>query len=116
MAGLRLQQGVALNLRDPAGMAWLRRLLSTAQVMVESFRPRHARSHGPGLERAPPGQPGAGDRARIGLGPERPYSELPGFGSLIEGFSVLLHKHHQADGAVLVNLAKDMVWPERRFA
>jgi crotonobetainyl-CoA:carnitine CoA-transferase CaiB-like acyl-CoA transferase len=46
-----------------------------------------------------------------GWGQSGPYRELPGFGSLIEGFSGFAHKHRDADGAPqLPNLAMaDMI-------
>ena len=107
----RNKRSVALNLRDPSGMAWLRRLVSTAQVLVESFRPGTLEAMGLSPAVLHQDNPGLVIVRVSGWGQSGPYSELPGFGSLIEGFSGFAHKHRQADGVPqLPNLAlADMV-------
>ncbi|HPU52476.1 MAG TPA: CaiB/BaiF CoA-transferase family protein [Burkholderiaceae bacterium] len=107
----RNKRSVALNLRDPAGMAWLRRLIATAQVLVESFRPGTLEAMGLAPDVLHRDTPGLVIVRVSGWGQSGPYSELPGFGSLIEGFSGFAHKHRQADGVPqLPNLAlADMV-------
>jgi len=107
----RNKRSLALNLRDGDAMAWLRRLLITAQVMVESFRPGTLEAMG----LSPADLHALNPRLVIvrlsGWGQSGPYRELPGFGSLIEGFSGLADKHRDAQGRPqLPNLAlADMV-------
>ncbi len=107
----RNKRSVALNLRDPAAMGWLRRLLCTAQVMVESFRPGTLEAMGLAPEALHADNPALVIVRVSGWGQTGPYSELPGFGSLIEGFSGYAHKHRRPDGTPqLPNLAlADMV-------
>ena len=107
----RNKRSLALNLRDPACAQWLRKLLATADVMVESFRPGTLEKMG--LE--PAGLLADNPRLVIvrlsGWGQTGPYRELPGFGSLIEGFSGYAHKHRDSAGQPqLPNLAMaDMI-------
>lgn len=107
----RNKRSLVLNLRDPLAMRWLRRLIGTAQVLIESFRPGTLEA----MDLAPARLHEANPRLVIvrlsGWGQSGPYRELPGFGSLIEGFSGFAHKHRDADGVPqLPNLAlADMV-------
>jgi len=107
----RNKRSLALDLRDAQAMAWLKRLIATAQVLVESFRPGTLEAMG----LAPDALLALNPRLVIvrlsGWGQSGPYRELPGFGSLIEGFSGYAHKHRGADGVPqLPNLAMaDMI-------
>jgi crotonobetainyl-CoA:carnitine CoA-transferase CaiB-like acyl-CoA transferase len=107
----RNKRSLALNLRDEVAMQWLRKLIGTAQVLVESFRPGTLEAMG--LE--PTVLHALNPRLVIvrlsGWGQSGPYRELAGFGSLIEGFSGFAHKHRNHDGEPkLPNLAlADMV-------
>jgi crotonobetainyl-CoA:carnitine CoA-transferase CaiB-like acyl-CoA transferase len=107
----RNKRSLAIELRNPQAMAWLKRLIGTAQVLVESFRPGtlEAMSLGPDVLLAM--NPKLVIVRLSGWGQTGPYRELPGFGSLIEGFSGFAHKHRDADGAPhLPNLAMaDMI-------
>jgi len=107
----RNKRSVALELRRPEALAWLRRLIDTAQVLVESFRPGTLEAMGlaPSILWATSAQLVI---VRVsGWGQDGPYRELPGFGSLIEGFCGFAHKHRDEQGRpMLPNLAlADMV-------
>lgn len=106
----RNKRSLALDLRDAQAMALLRRLLASAQVLVESFRPGTLEAMGlaPALLQA--AHPGLVVVRISGWGQSGPYRELPGFGSLVEGFSGYAHKHLENGTPRLPNLAlADMV-------
>ncbi|MEI7443551.1 MAG: CaiB/BaiF CoA-transferase family protein [Burkholderiales bacterium] len=107
----RNKRSLALDLRNAEAMGWLRRLIGTAQVMVESFRPGTLEAMGLGPEVLLAAHPKLVIVRVSGWGQSGPYRELPGFGSLIEGFSGFAHKHRDAGGApCLPNLAlADMI-------
>lgn len=107
----RNKRSVALNLRDPDGMALLRKLIASAQVLIESFRPGTLEAMGLSPDALHAIVPGLVIVRLSGWGQTGPYSTLPGFGSLIEGFSGYAHKHGPADGPPqLPNMAlADMV-------
>ncbi|MEF7612597.1 CoA transferase [Aquincola sp. MAHUQ-54] len=107
----RNKRSVALDLRDAEAMAWLHRLLATAQVLVESFRPGTLEAMGLAPARLHEAHPSLVIVRISGWGQDGPYSGLPGFGSLIEGFSGYAHKHRDGDGVPgLPNMAlADMV-------
>ncbi len=83
----RNKKSLALNLRDPDGLALLRYLLATADVLIENFRPGTLEAMG----LAPVDLHIANPRLIIvrisGFGQDGPYAQRPGFGSLVEGMS-----------------------------
>jgi crotonobetainyl-CoA:carnitine CoA-transferase CaiB-like acyl-CoA transferase len=107
----RNKRSLALDLRNTEAMGWLRRLIGAAQVLVESFRPGTLEAMGLGPDVLLAAHPRLVIVRVSGWGQDGPYRELPGFGSLIEGFSGFAHKHRDADGAPrLPNLAMaDMI-------
>ncbi|MCM0607668.1 MAG: CoA transferase [Ideonella sp. WA131b] len=107
----RNKRSLALDLRNAEAMAWLRRLIDTAQVLVESFRPGTLEAMGLAPDALGVSNPRLVVVRLSGWGQTGPYRELPGFGSLIEGFSGYAHKHRGADGTPqLPNLAMaDMI-------
>ncbi len=107
----RNKRSLAMNLRDADAMAWLRRLLDSAQVLVESFRPGTLEKMGLAPATLHQTSPGLVVVRVSGWGQSGPYRSLPGFGSLIEGFSGYAFKHRQADQVPqLPNLAlADMI-------
>ena len=107
----RNKRSLALDLRDAEAMGWLRRLVGTAQVLVESFRPGTLEAMGLAPEALHAATPGLVIVRLSGWGQTGPYRDLPGFGSLIEGFCGFADKHRHADGTPgLPNMAlADMV-------
>ncbi|WP_418318322.1 CaiB/BaiF CoA transferase family protein [Piscinibacter sakaiensis] len=107
----RNKRSAALDLRDPEAMQVLRRLAASAQVLVESFRPGTLEAMGLAPEVLHEANPRLVIVRVSGWGQSGPYRDLPGFGSLIEGFSGFAYKHGSADGAPrLPNIAlADMV-------
>lgn len=107
----RNKRSLAIDLLNEQARAWLKRLIATAQVLVESFRPGTLEAMGLGPDALLELNPKLVIVRLSGWGQTGPYRELPGFGSLIEGFSGYAHKHRDADGAPrLPNLAMaDMI-------
>jgi crotonobetainyl-CoA:carnitine CoA-transferase CaiB-like acyl-CoA transferase len=93
----RNKRSLALDLRDAEAMGWLRRLIGTAQVLVESFRPGTLEAMGLGPETLHATSPRLVIVRLSGWGQTGPYRDLPGFGSLIEGFCGFADKHRDAD-------------------
>lgn len=107
----RNKRSVALNLRCAAGLDVLLRLLDTAQVLVESFKPGTLERMGLGPAVLHARNPRLIVVRVSGWGQTGPYRELPGFGSLIEGFSGYARKSGLAgDPPLLPNMAlADMI-------
>jgi crotonobetainyl-CoA:carnitine CoA-transferase CaiB-like acyl-CoA transferase len=106
----RNKRSLAMDLRDAQAMGLLKTLVACAQVLIESFRPGTLEAMG----LAPEALHAVNPRLIIvrisGWGQTGPYRELPGFGSLVEGFSGYAHKHTQDGVPRLPNLAMaDMV-------
>jgi crotonobetainyl-CoA:carnitine CoA-transferase CaiB-like acyl-CoA transferase len=83
----RNKKSLALALRSPEGLELLAKLIDTADVLIENFRPGTLEAMGLGPDVL---------RARnhdliivriSGWGQDGPYRERPGFGSLVEGMS-----------------------------
>src|ERR1035437_2701862 len=83
----RNKKSVALNPRDAEGLALLRDLIATADVLIENFRPGTLEAMG----LAPEALHAANPRLIIlrisGFGQDGPYRDRPGFGSLVEAMS-----------------------------
>ncbi|MFD4838381.1 CaiB/BaiF CoA transferase family protein [Achromobacter sp. NPDC058515] len=83
----RNKRSLALNLRSTQAIELLLQLCGTADVLIESFRPGTLESMGLGPEVLLRRNPGLIVVRLSGWGQTGPYKDLPGFGSLIEGFS-----------------------------
>lgn len=83
----RNKQSLALDLRAPEARGVLLRLVETAQVFVESFRPGTLEK----MNLAPATLLARNPRLVIvrvsGWGQDGPYAHRPGFGTLVEGMS-----------------------------
>ncbi len=83
----RNKRSIALDLRGPQAAGIVKRLCSEAAVLVEGFRPGRLEQMG-----LAPGDLLAANPALVitrisGYGQTGPYSDRPGFGSVIEGLS-----------------------------
>jgi crotonobetainyl-CoA:carnitine CoA-transferase CaiB-like acyl-CoA transferase len=106
----RNKRSLALNLRNADALACLRKLLCTAHVLVESFRPGTLEAMGLAPEALHADNPALVVVRLSGWGQTGAYRELPGFGSLIEGVCGYAHKHREAKVPQLPNMAlADMV-------
>jgi crotonobetainyl-CoA:carnitine CoA-transferase CaiB-like acyl-CoA transferase len=93
----RNKKSIRLDLRTGEGKALLTRLIPTAHVLVESFRPGSMEAAGFGPE--PVARLNAGlVYVRVsGFGQTGPYAGRPGFGSLVEAMSGFASKNGFAD-------------------
>ena len=93
----RNKRSVVLNLREAADMAALRKLLETADVFIENFRPGTLEQMG-----LAPSELIARNGKLIvvrisGFGQTGPYAHLPGFGTIVEGMSGFAYRTGFAD-------------------
>lgn len=93
----RNKKSLRLELRTEAGKALLTRLIPTAQVLVESFRPGAMEAAGFGPERVAELNPKLVFVRVSGFGQTGPYAHRPGFGSLVEAMSGFAAKNGFAD-------------------
>jgi len=107
----RNKRSLALDLRNQEAIVWLKKLIDSAQVLVESFKPGTLENMGLKPDALHATNPALVIVRLSGWGQTGPYRELPGFGSLIEGFSGFAHKHRNESGVPqLPNLAMaDMI-------
>ena len=83
----RNKKSVVLNLRDDAAKQALRRILKTADVMVENFRPGTLENMGLGPDTLLEDNPDLIVVRVSGFGQTGPYASQPGFGTLVEAMS-----------------------------
>lgn len=94
----RNKRVIGLSLSVPDGAAVFRRLVKTADVLVENFRPGTLERWGVGPDVL------AADNPRLvivrvtGFGQTGPYAGRPGFGTLAEAMSGFAHLTGEADG------------------
>ncbi len=93
----RNKRSLALNLREPDGMAALKALLKTSDVFIENFRPGTLEQMGLAPETLLELNPDLIIVRISGFGQTGPYAHLPGFGSIVEGMSGFAHRNGHAD-------------------
>jgi len=87
----RNKKCISLNLREPEGQDILRKLVTTADVLVENFRPGVFEEWGLGYDRLRESNPGLVFARVSGYGQTGPYREKPGFAAVAEAFGGLRH-------------------------
>lgn len=80
----RNKRSISANLRDPAGQDLVRRLVATADVLVENFKPGTLEKWGLGPNTLHKGNPGLIVARMSGYGQDGPYSDRAGFGGIGE--------------------------------
>ncbi len=83
----RNKKSVTLNLREAEGKALLLRLASSADVLIENFRPGTLEAMGLGPEVLLARNPAMVVVRISGWGQDGPYKFRPGYGTLVEGMS-----------------------------
>ncbi len=86
----RNKRGIALNLKEPEGVAALRRLLEGADVVVENYRKGTMERLGLGYEALKAVNPGLIYVELSGFGRSGPYAERGGFDLIAQGMSGLM--------------------------
>ncbi|NEA15398.1 CaiB/BaiF CoA transferase family protein [Streptomyces halstedii] len=94
----RNKRTVGLSLSDPDGAALFRRLVETADILVENFRPGTLERWGLGPDVLHEINPGLVIVRITGFGQSGPYASRAGFGTLAEAMSGFAHLTGEADG------------------
>jgi crotonobetainyl-CoA:carnitine CoA-transferase CaiB-like acyl-CoA transferase len=94
----RNKRCVTLNLSKPEGQGIFERLVTDADVVIESFRPGTLERWNLGYERLSEINPGLVLARVTGFGQFGPYKDRPGFGTLAESMSGFAHVTGQPDG------------------
>ncbi|GAA5063977.1 CoA transferase [Roseibacterium beibuensis] len=107
----RNKRSLGVDFRAEGAIALLRRLLSTADVLVENFRPGTLERMGLAPELLLEDNPRLIVLRVSGFGQTGPYSPRPGFGTLVEAMSGFAHRNGEAgSGPLLPPLAlADMI-------
>lgn len=94
----RNKKTASLYLGDPEGAELFRKLASTADVVIENFRPGTFEKWGLGYDVLSKDNPGLIMLRVTGFGQTGPYAERPAFGTLVESMSGFAHLTGEADG------------------
>lgn len=94
----RNKRTIGLSLSDAGGAEVFRRLVATADVLVENFRPGTLERWGLAPEDLMRVNPGLVVVRVTGFGQEGPYAGRAGFGTLAEAMSGFAHLTGEADG------------------
>jgi crotonobetainyl-CoA:carnitine CoA-transferase CaiB-like acyl-CoA transferase len=86
----RNKRGMTLNLKDPDGVAILKRLVEKADVLVENFRPDVKDRLGIGYEALSAVNPKLVYASISGFGQNGPYAGRPGFDQIAQGMGGLM--------------------------
>ncbi|HUG52026.1 MAG TPA: CaiB/BaiF CoA-transferase family protein [Vicinamibacteria bacterium] len=94
----RGKRGITLNLKDPRGREVLWRLLATADVLIENFRPGTLDRLGFSYEDVHRRHPRLVYASVSGYGPDGPLGGRPGYDAIIQGESGLMSITGAPDG------------------
>ena len=94
----RGKEGIAINLKQRAGLELARRLVSTADVLTENFRPGALERNGLGYEEVSKINPGIIYASLSGFGQTGPYSERGAYDIIIQAMSGLMSITGQPGG------------------
>ncbi len=81
----RNKRGLAVNLKTEGGVAVVKRLARTMDIVLENFRPGVADRLGVGYDALVAENPKLIYAAISGFGPDGPYRDLPAYDSVIQG-------------------------------
>lgn len=101
----RNKRSITLNLKEPEGIAILKRLIASADVVVENFRPDVKFRLGIDYETLSKDHPGLVYASISGFGQSGPLSQRPGFDQIAQGMSGLMSVTGKAgDGPMRVGI------------
>ena len=95
----RSKKSVALDLKSERGAEALRRLIATADVLIENFRPGSLRELGFGYEQVAELNPRLVYCSIAGYGQTGPHAHLPGYDAVIQGEAGIMDMTGFPDGA-----------------
>jgi crotonobetainyl-CoA:carnitine CoA-transferase CaiB-like acyl-CoA transferase len=94
----RNKRSVAVDLKHPDGVAAVKRLVATADVVMENFRPGTMAKLGLGYDSLKAINPALIYAVATGFGSEGPYKDRPGQDLLLQAMSGLAMRTGRADG------------------
>ncbi|HEY1570971.1 MAG TPA: CaiB/BaiF CoA-transferase family protein [Pseudonocardiaceae bacterium] len=94
----RNKRGISVDLKDPECQELVGRLATTADVVVENFRPGTAARLGVGYEQVAEHNPGVVYASISGYGQTGPYSHEPGYDAIAQALSGVMSVTGEADG------------------
>lgn len=94
----RNKRGIGLYLGDPEAASVFEKLVATADVVVENFRPGTLERWGLGWDRLRDVNPRLVLCRVTGFGQDGPYASRPAFGTLVEAMSGFAHMTGEPDG------------------
>jgi len=94
----RNKRGTAINLKTENGKAVLRKLLQTADVVIENYRPGTMERFGLGYDTLRQDNPGLIYCQVTGFGRTGPYADRAGFDLIAQGMSGLMSVTGEGDG------------------
>ena len=86
----RNKRALSLNLKDPEGLAILKKLAAEADVIVENYRPDVKTRLGIDYETLSQDNPGLVYASISGFGQDGPYAKRPGFDQIAQGMGGLM--------------------------
>jgi formyl-CoA transferase len=86
----RNKRSITLNLKEPEGIAILKRLIASADVVVENFRPDVKTRLGIDYDSLSKDHPGLVYASISGFGQSGPLAQRPGFDQIAQGMSGLM--------------------------
>lgn len=86
----RNKRSITLNLKEPEGIAILKKLIASADVVVENFRPDVKFRLGIDYETLSKDHPGLVYASISGFGQTGPFAQRPGFDQIAQGMSGLM--------------------------
>jgi formyl-CoA transferase len=96
----RNKRSIVLDLKHPAGLEALRRLLRGADVLMYNVRPQAMARLGLGYEEVAALNPRIVYAGLFGFGQDGPYAARPAYDDLIQGATALPHLIAQASGGI----------------
>ena len=94
----RTKKSVAINLKDPRGRLLVANLARRSDVLVENFRTGTMDKWELGYEALAKKNPGLVYCSVTGFGRDTPYSQLPGYDTIVEALGGLMSITGPADG------------------
>jgi crotonobetainyl-CoA:carnitine CoA-transferase CaiB-like acyl-CoA transferase len=98
LTGNRNKRSLALNLKDPEGLAVAKALIATADVVAENYRPGVMDKFGLGYEQSRAIKPDVIYAAASGFGSDGPYVNRPGQDLIVQALSGLAALTGTKDG------------------
>ena len=95
------KRSITLNLKSQAGKQIFQRLVGTAQVVVENFRPGVMRRLGLGYAALKDANPGLVYCAISGFGQDGPLKDNPAYDQIVQGLSGVMSVTGTKDGSPL---------------